>query len=226
MKFKAVLFDLDNTLINFLKVKINCVEASVKAMIKAGLKMDFNRAYEQLMKVYFRTGLEYNLIFQEFLKSIGVGSNYKLIAAAIIAYRRTALKTLTPYSGVTSVLKKLRSKGFKIGVVTDANSLKAWMRLTRAGLADFFEFVITSDVAGFKKPHEMPFRLALKRLGVKPEEVLFVGDRLDKDIAGANKVGFSTVLALYGGEVRSPSNKLEEPDFTINRFKDLLRILS
>ena len=61
--------------------------------------------------------------------------------------------------------------------------------LEREGIADLFETVVVSDEVGWRKPKPVIFELALRRLGVDAGEALFVGDRADIDVAGAQGVG-------------------------------------
>jgi len=66
-KIKAVIFDLDNTLLDFWKMKIKCTEATAKAMIKAGLKLPLKQAEEELFREYMKN-IEGERVFQTFLK--------------------------------------------------------------------------------------------------------------------------------------------------------------
>ena len=62
-KIKAILFDLDNTLIDFMRMKEESCRAAVKAMILNGLDMDEDQAFAVLMNVYFDLGLESDSAF-------------------------------------------------------------------------------------------------------------------------------------------------------------------
>lgn len=222
---RAVLFDLDNTLLDFVKMKLACSRESVKAMIKAGLVMDEELAYKKLLSVYSKTSFEDPLIFEHFLKLTVGKIDYKVLSAAIVAYRRIVNGLLIPYEGVHETLKLLKGK-LLLGLVTDAPRLKAWIRISSAGLSDYFNIVITLGDSKFKKPNKAPFIKALKQLKLKPEEVLFVGDNLERDIAGANKVGMKTAFAHYGYFLKEkPANKDEKPDYVIYKFKELLNVI-
>ena len=223
---KAVLFDLDNTLLDFYNTKIKCAKASIKAMTRAGMKMNRKEAFNELMHVYRVSSYEDPLIFEHFLKKKFGSIDYKVLSAAIVAYRRISYTRLIPYEGVPETLRKLRRKGIKLGIVTDAPRLKAWVRLTNAGLSDYFNIVITLGDSKRRKPHKTPFRKALRMLKVKPEEVLFVGDNLEKDIAGAKSIGMQTAFARYGSFLRKkPANDSEKPDYVLKKFKELTRLV-
>jgi putative hydrolase of the HAD superfamily len=217
---KAVLFDLDNTLIDFMKMKKTCIEAASTAMADSGLKMSKKEIEKELFKVYDKYGIEYEKVFQKFLKKAEGKVDYKILASAIISYRKVKASFLQPYPGVEKTLLKLREKGLKLGIVTDAPKLNAWMRLVSLGIADFFDVVICSGKN--KKPNSLPFRKALKSLKVEAEEALMVGDWPERDIRGAKKIGMKTCFAKYGytkGKVKSGA------DHEIEKVEELLKIV-
>ena len=67
---KAVIFDLDNTLIDFLKFKDRCCSAAIDAMIDAGLKIPKQKGMKMIYKLYSKYGMEDHTIFQKFLKKL------------------------------------------------------------------------------------------------------------------------------------------------------------
>ena len=87
-KIRAILFDLDNTLIDFMQMKQESCRAAIQAMISTGLKMDKKEAYSKLMKTYFKLGLESDVAFTQFLKETG-NFDHKILAAAINKYLET-----------------------------------------------------------------------------------------------------------------------------------------
>lgn len=198
MGFKAVLFDLDNTLIDFMRMKKISCEAAISAMIDAGLEMDKDEAYKALFALYGVHGIEHQEIFQKFLRKVNGRIDYKILSRGINAYRKMQVGYLEPYPHVRGTLLALKAKGLKLGIVSDAPRLKAWMRITELGLSDFFDVVVTLDDTGVRKPGRMPFSAALRVLGARPREILFVGDNPARDIEGARKAGMKTCLAKYG----------------------------
>lgn len=227
---KAILFDLDNTLIDFVKMKTQSLESAAEAMIKAGLKMSKEEILKDMYIIYDKKGIEFQEIFQEFLKSKGE-INYKILAEAISAYRKVKYLTLTPYPNTLSTLIKLKVKGLKLGIVSDAPKLQAWIRLADLKLTDVFDFVITAEDVGEMKPHEVPYRKALEILDLGAEEVLFVGDNPSRDILGAKNVGMKTCFAKYGLSEGLVSGHTDtsinvSADYEINDIVELLGIFS
>jgi putative hydrolase of the HAD superfamily len=222
---KAVLFDLDDTLRSFMITKGMACEAAMDAMIEAGLKMDQERALDRLFVLYGKYGIEDKLIFQKFLKDVNGKIDYKILAAGIVAYREAANKRNKPIAGVMAVLKSLKKRKMKLGVVSNAPSLKAWLRLTESGMRDYFDFVVAFNDAGKRKPHPKPFAMAVSQMGTMPDEILFIGDDLKRDVAGAKKLGMKTALADY--ETRHTPEDVSRfmPDYVLGSPKDILKII-
>src|SRR3989338_2663565 len=181
---KAVIFDLDNTLIDFMGTKKACCGAAIDAMKKAGLRMTKKKALKTLISVYWKIGIENQKIFQVFLKDVLGKVDHKIMAAGIVAYRRTKTATLRTYPGVKKILANLKKK-YKLAVLSDAPVIQAWTRLVEMGLESCFDAIVTYEDTRKFKPHPRPFKAVLKKLGVKPYEAVMVGDNIIRDIKGA-----------------------------------------
>lgn len=217
---KAITFDLDNTLIDFMKMKKASSNAAAKAMVKAGLNMKVRKAEKELFEEYIKD-IEGNHAFQDFLKKHDIHDE-RILAAAINAHTLTKLKYLKPFPNVKPVLKKLKEKGLKLAIVTDAPRLKAFQRLDAMGIVDFFDVVVGIEDTGKMKPSPFPFKKALKMLGVEPKEAIHIGDWPDKDILGAKRLGMKTCFARYGYLGRG---KVVMADFKIERFDEIIKFL-
>jgi len=221
--FHAILFDLDNTLIDFVSMKRASSDAAITAMIANGVALDKEKAVTVLFELYDEYGWEYNLIFQRFLERIQKKIDYKVLAAAIIAYRRAQLSFMEPYAKVVPTLLTLKKKGIKLAIVTDAPQLKAWMRLTELRLQDFFDVVVAFGEVAELKPSKLPFLRALELLDEDAADVLMVGDMPHKDIDGARAVGIKTCFARYGCTLKPiPTTNA---DFTIGSIEEILGIV-
>jgi len=207
---RAVIFDLDNTLTDFMRIKEAAIEAAADAMIDAGLDARVGspagvasaafrtRVMERIREIYDREGLEYQKVFNTYLTEELGEVDYKLLASAIVGYRRARDSALVPYPHVHLTLHQLLQRGIKLAVVTDAPREPAWLRLVYLNLHYVFDEVVTFEDTGLRKPDPGPFRAALDRLGVPPEEALMVGDWPARDMAGASRLGMTTVFAHYG----------------------------
>ena len=218
---KSVIFDLDNTLIDFMKMKNLSCDAAISAMIDAGLNVKKESALKELFLLYDKYGLEEKTIFQKFLRKLTKKINYEILASGIVAYRRVRAGFLEPYPHVGEVLFELKQRGIKLAIVSDAPRLKAWIRLVSMKINHLFDVVVTFDDTKVFKPSILPFKVAFKKLKVKANECLMVGDRPERDIKGARKLGMLTCFAKYG----NPKAKSSEADYEINDIKELLEIV-
>lgn len=223
---KAILFDLDNTLIDFMTMKYKSCEAAIEAMISAGLKIEKHMARKILFELYDKYGIEHKEIFQKFLKQTTGKIDYRIVAHGILAYRKIKESCLAPYPNVIPTLIELKKK-YMLAIISDAPVLRAWTRLVTMNIDDFFDIVITSTDVRKKKTHAAPYNAALKNLNIKPEEALMVGDRLSRDILPAKKFRIKTCYARYGAKYNSepmPKKGKSGADYEISDIKDLLKL--
>lgn len=197
-KIKAVIFDLDNTLVDFMKIKQVAIDAAADAMIDAGLPMKKKQVYDRIFKVYEEKGIEYQQVFDSFLIQALGKIDMKILAAGVIAYRRARESVLVSYPKVTITLLELLKRGLKLAVVSDAPRLQAWLRLCGLNIHNYFDVVVTFDDTNKRKPDAEPFKKTLELLKLKPSEVIMVGDWPERDIIGAKPLGMKTVFARYG----------------------------
>ncbi|MDM7916538.1 MAG: HAD-IA family hydrolase [Candidatus Eisenbacteria bacterium] len=219
---RAILFDLDNTLTDFMKMKEASILAAVEGMIDMGLPLSREEARARIFEIYDRQGIEYQNVFDQFLKEQFDKVSPSVLAAAITAYRRVRDSYLVLYPHVRLTLTELLRRGIRLAVLSDAPALQAWMRLHHLALHHIFEFVITFDDTQERKPSPIGFRRALELLQMSPSEVLMVGDWPDRDMVGASRLGIPTVFARYGdtkGVAQSGA------DYEIDDIQDLLAIV-
>lgn len=195
---KAIIFDLDNTLVDFMAMKDAAIEGAALAMIDAGLKMPKKTVKEKIFEVYEEEGIEDQKVFDKFLTRELGDIDYRIHAAGIIGYRRAREAALVLYPHVRLVLMELMKRGIKLAVLSDAPRLQAWLRLCQLNLHHIFDLVITFEDTEKKKPAPEPFKLALQRLRVTPEEAIMVGDWAERDIYGAKLLKIRTIFARYG----------------------------
>ena len=219
---KAIIFDLDNTLLDFVKMKQFAVKAAITAMIEAGLNVDEEKAYKDIFDLYVSKGWENQQVFDDYLnQTVGNVSN-KILAAGIVSYRRAREATLLVYPNVNKTLIELIKMGIQLSVVSDAPSREAWMRLYYLNLHHVFDPVLTFDDTGVRKPSPKPFEMALENMKSAPDEVLMIGDWPDRDVVGAKQIGIKTIFARYGdtfGTVDSGA------DWDVNDIYELVDIV-
>ncbi len=219
---RAIIFDLDNTLTDFMKMKRAAIDAAVDGMLDAGLTLPREEVASRIYQVYDREGIEYQQVFDLFLNEALGHIDYKVLSSAIVAYRRARDSYLVLYPHVNITLVELLKRGLKLAVVSDAPRLQAWTRLAHLQLHQFFDTIVAFEDTGERKPSPKPFQRAIEVLGITPSEAIMVGDWPERDMVGAAKVGIKTAFARYGdtfGTIHSGA------DFELNDILELVAIV-
>ncbi|HIQ32202.1 MAG TPA: TIGR02253 family HAD-type hydrolase [Methanothermococcus okinawensis] len=198
MTIKGVLFDLDDTLYDSTSFVDRARREAIKMMIDAGLNATEEEAYNILQRIIKEKGPNYGHHFDDLVKAIEGRHNPKIVTMGVITYHNVKFALLRPYPDTIKTLIELKKMGLKLGVVTDGITIKQWEKLIRLGIADFFDEVVTSEEYGLGKPNLEFYRYALKKMNLKGEEAVYVGDRIDRDIIPASKVGMHTIRILRG----------------------------
>ncbi len=125
--------------------------------------------------------------------------------------------------GVVEMLNSLKESDIRLGIVSNSfhggKSLE-WM-LEQAGITNYFDFLISSADYGFRKPHPEIFETALTKLGVDRENVWFIGDKPEADVAGANSVGVTSVW--YNADNAPPREPT--PDLMVKSWQEFLDVI-
>ena len=219
---KAVIFDLDNTLVDFMLMKRQAIDAATNAMRDAGLKLSTDEIRERINQIYSERGIEFQNVFDELLYQEFSKINYKILSAGVIAYRRAREAALVPYPHVTMTLINLSKMHMKLGVVSDAPAKEAWLRLCYLNFHHLFDAVVTFDDTGMRKPNPKPFQKILDLLHIQPSEALMVGDWAERDVVGAAQVGMKTVLARYGN---TSGTEISNADYDIDDITQVIDIV-
>lgn len=220
---KAVVFDLDNTLVDFMAMKRQAIDAAIDAMVDAGLELDRAEIKGRIDAIYKERGMEYQQVFDDLITDIFQKIDHRVLASGIIAYRRAREAALKPYPHVTATLMELSRRGIKLALLSDAPSREAWLRLCYINFHHIFSTVVTFDDTGERKPSPKPFKKVLELLGVKPDEALMVGDWPERDIAGAKAVGMKTAFAKYGDSFGTTTH---DADYELKDVSELLKIIA
>jgi len=219
---KAIIFDLDNTLTDFMKMKADAVNAAIDGMIDAGLGLPREEVRARIDAIYKEQGMEYQQVFDALLESELGHIDPKILASGIVAYRKARGSSLKPYPHVQMTLLELAKRGIRLAVVSDAPRAQAWLRLCDLSLQHVFDVVVTHDDTREYKPSPAPFREALRRLGASADQALMVGDWPERDMVGAKSLGMKTVFARYGDTF---GTKESGADFEIDDALQLVTIV-
>ncbi|GFK95293.1 Pyrimidine 5'-nucleotidase YjjG [Fundidesulfovibrio magnetotacticus] len=133
-------------------------------------------------------------------------------------YRGISRNRLELYPGVKNVLDELAPR-YRLAALSDAQSAWAVPEMLAAGLDGYFQPVIVSGDLGYRKPDPRIFQMALDALNLPPQEVLFVGNDMYRDVFGAHRMGMKTVFFASNQGRKKFSGA--EPDYIIYDFWQL-----
>jgi len=219
---RAIVLDLDNTLVDFMRMKDDAVSAAIEGMIDAGIALPRETLRERIDAIYREHGLEFQQVFDVLLEQEFGSVDPKILASGILAYRRARASALVLYPHSQMTLIELVRRGIRLGVVSDAPRMQVWLRLCSLSLQHLFDAVVTFDDTRARKPDPAPFREVLRRLGVEPGEALMVGDWAERDVVGGKGLGMKTVFARYGDTFDTQESGA---DYDINDIAELVRIV-
>ena len=215
---KAILFDMDNTLFDFVAAKLGACKEILSYIGKGDIAEEPSELFEHFLRGVY--GFEDYENIRDYIKERKLFTAEKYRQCCEI-YEREKLQNLELYPGVRDTLDELKKLDIKLAIITDANSYHAQARLTKVELLDYFDLLVATDTTGTKKPDPAHFLFALQALGTKPEESLVVGDSIKRDMIPARKLGLKTAYASYGDW--RPAEETDQCfDFRLNTFSDLL----
>ncbi len=141
------------------------------------------------------------------------------------AYFRELYSKRKLFADAMPILRSLQDSGLRLGIISNTTNPPFMKDIEReqSGLDSFFEFSIYSSAVPYRKPHPSIFMIAVDKLSLPVEEILFVGDSLESDIKGSQQVGMTAVWINRENENRS--NGIV-PDFEIHNLSDISKIVS
>jgi len=194
MKYKAVIFDLFGTLVdNFITSEYLQVLKEMSDVLHAPVE-GFSKLWRD--SFYQRTDGTHQTHEQSIMlicRELKVNCTAEQLKQASQIRLDYSLRTLVPRPDVIPTIKKLKSMGYKVGLISDCSpeTPLIWPKTPLEGL---FDVTIFSCQVLLKKPDPRIYRLACERLGVKPEECLYIGDGSSTELTGALKAGMHPVM--------------------------------
>lgn len=232
MQYKAILFDLDNTLLNYSMSELKSMQQTVKehqlveneafkweSFWSLYRTINFHYWNERINKSYtiFEV-LEYS--FHDTLTQLGMDhADSKALAdlywnafCAACDFEDHAKETLSALHG-----------HYQLAIISNGIGEAQRSRLTAGGLSHYFDALIVSDEVGYWKPDKEIFEEALARLDIKHSEALFIGDSLHDDYNGAVNAGIDFCYYNRNGE---PMDHTVRPKYMIDSLQHIRRYLN
>jgi pyrophosphatase PpaX len=210
MTIRNILFDLDGTLLDTNELIIQSFQHTYqKHLNKQVDKEKIIKTFGEILTI---------TLDREF------GEDSK---EAIKTYRDFQIgkfeKLISIHSGVKEGVIKLHKQGYKLGVVTSRLNDSAIMGLKHFGLMDYFDVIIGADDTEIHKPDPTPAFMALKELGGKPSETIFVGDSPFDVLCGKN----AGIISVVVGWTALPMDMIlkHEPDYVVESMEELVALV-
>lgn len=246
MRFRAVLFDLFDTLILFHRDRLpelqvnGAVVRSTAGQLFPVLAphaphVDVSRFYEALLASW----REAERIRASDLREVPAPERFNLLLRDLglepsalpaglieefLSIHKRELSRAAELPPHHRALLEALSPRFQIGIVSNFDYAPTVQSiLERDGVASLFDTVVISDQVGWRKPKPVIFETALAQLGVEPREALFVGDRAEIDVLGAKGVGMAAAWVNRDRELRPED--VPAPDYELADLAELAAVL-
>lgn len=218
----AILFDTDNTLYHYdpaHKAAYSAVKTKVVKTFSIS-EHDFDKAFSQArneVKLRLKeTASSHSrlLYLQRMLEIMGLGSQVLLALDFEQTYWRTFLSNAILFDDVKELLEDLRLLGVPTAIVTDLTAQIQFRKVVYFGLDNYFDYIVTSEEAGFDKPHNAPFDIAIEKMRPKGDCIWMVGDNPINDIKGGRQtINAVTLQKIHEGIVVGTGESIPDAYF-------------
>lgn len=229
----AFLFDTDNTLYPYDPAHA-AAHAAVREKVVSTFSIspdDFEKAFKearnQVKARLKHTASSHSrlLYLQRMLEIMGLGSQVLLALDFEQTYWRTFLSNAVLFDGVKELLDDIRLLGIPTAIVTDLTAQIQFRKVVYFGLDHYFDYIVTSEEAGFDKPHEAPFEIALEKMRPQGDCIWMIGDNPINDIRGAReKIQAVTLQKIHTGVDLGIGG--DAPDASFADFASLRKLIA
>ena len=202
------------------KLKENDVELDAKVF-----RDRLHEYYEQRDQDYQET--TYHFVLRELLKDLG----YAEVAEPVLRSALDAMYTVTQTNWMleddtVTTIQKLKLNQYHLGIFSNAGDDKDVQELIENfGIRSYFDFVLTSAAAYYRKPHPRAFEIALAQWSIPPEDAVMIGDSLEADIRGAKRLNMKTIWLTRRAQFNADLEQRIQPDFSLPSLNNLLPLL-
>ncbi len=234
MKYKAVFFDIDDTI---------CISKETKSLVYERLyeliprlknvsRDKFLSAVRKHKDEYFRKikTRGFNTfaradIWLETSKDLDLDLSVGEIKNLIDNYWKYSVDLIKLYPGACEILEYLKNKELIIAALTGGDFYSKSMKLIRLGVEDHFDYIFSTDMVQKDKVSGDIYKYALSFLKLEAKEVIMIGDKVGQDIEPAKRLGIDTIQALMRGDQPVYKEGIKKPDFTINKLSEIKEII-
>lgn len=218
-EIKAVAFDIDGTMYPDLNLYIKIAPYFFK-------NLNFFIQYNKVRKILHRTAplpdfFEYQgRLLGEYMQIPTIEAR-RLIDEKVYHGLCRYFEIVKPYPHVLETFQKFKEAGLKLAILSD---FPPHQKGSIFGCADYCDVIMGSEECGALKPSAFTFGTLARRLNLKPEEILYVGNSIPSDIHGAKNAGMKAAYILSGWR-RIVGKKAKDADFTFRNYRQLQKIV-
>lgn len=214
---KAVLFDLDGTLLDRDASLKNFIEAQYNRLNEWLGHISKSRYAERFIELDARGYVWKDKVYQQLAEEFRISgiSPEDLLQDYVAEFKHYCV----PFPGLIAMLEELKRKSISLGMITNGRGQFQLDNIQALGIESYFDIILISEWEEMKKPDPEIFKKAMKELQVQPADCLFVGDHPKNDVKAARSVGMKGVWKI------DPQWTDVEADYQINELQEVLDLL-
>ncbi len=234
----GILFDLDDTIIDFAAAEEPCAELACREAASRGIMVtteQFHEALDRLIRQWWSdrvwarqstggrndSGSAARAIFTATLAQIGI-DDLDVAERLTERYRALRFAEMRLFPGAIDTLAQLRRHGIRLALVTNGSTESQRMKIERFGLAPYFDYILIGSEFGVSKPDPRIYEAALQAIDCRPTAAWMVGDDLYHDIAAPQQIGIVGIWVDARGVGLAPDAPTK-PDHTIRSIRELMK---
>lgn len=223
ISYKAIIFDLDDTLLDRNQAVDNMFLILLEECYEGVKDIDKNEMLKKFKEYDKRNygNSDKTKVLEPFFDEFP--TKYRISHNKILDFWNTNFpNSFSVNQNTINILNAIKMHA-KTAVVTNGTTQRQKAKISNTNMNDLFDIIIISDEVGFSKPDERIFELALNKLKVLPEDAVFVGDDLQKDISGCQNVN---IKGIWFNPLMIKNNTDVKPYAEINSLDKLLNYLT
>lgn len=206
MKYKAILYDLDGTVLNTVDMNMR----TLMRIIREELGVEYT--FEQVCPFYAQSGMKT-------MDDLGIQNKLE-VYNRWVRYVNEYPGGATVYPGFEEVLRRIHEAGILQGVASSKRRDQYGIDFVSRGLDAYVQAAVLEGETQLGKPHPMPLLECARRLGVRPEEALYVGDS-PSDCVAAHAAGMDFAFAGWGIVA---AEQIPQPEYVLQQPLELLKL--
>jgi len=242
-KYSTVILDLFDTIVNFNFSHLPTIELKglrsrttskevYEVFVRYYPEIEFAEFYDTFIESYHQFQEMKLKEFKEFpnrkrfilmLRKMDLNpieDEDQLIDKMVLAHMNGLVRCIEFPEDNKKTLEYIKTKGYRLAIISNFDyAPTAYMLLERYNIKNLFEEIVISEEVGWRKPKEIIFETAVKKLEILPQDALFVGDNFQADVVGSKAVGMDVA---WINRKNQPENGLHpKPDYIIKNLPEL-----